>query len=431
MIHPAKDAIPCDLIVQNAKQLVTLRSSQPGPRRGVDMMELGIIPDGCVAVRSGRIVAVGHADILERTHLNGGGVEIDAAGKVVLPGFVDPHTHPVFVGSREDEFELRIKGSTYQEIAQKGGGIRSTVRRVREASKEELYESALPRLDRMLHSGTTTVEAKSGYGLSLDDEVKLLEVIQELNEHHPIDLVPTFLGAHEIPDEYRDRKEDYIKLVIEEMIPIVAERGLAEFCDIFCEEGVFDIDESRQILTAAREAGLKLKLHADELSPFGGAELAAEMMAVSADHLVAVSDGGIEALHRTGTIAVLLPGTTFSLGLKTYAPARSMIAKGVPVALATDMNPGSCRTESLPIIMTLACVMMRLTAAEAVTAATLNSAYAINRATSVGSIEIGKQADIVVWDIPTVQYLPYHFGVNLVEMVIKNGNIVVDKRQRP
>jgi imidazolonepropionase len=395
------------------------------------MEELGIIDDGCVAARSGRIVAVGKTeDILKRTFLMEGGVEIDASGKVVMPGFVDPHTHPVFVGSREDEFEMRIRGTTYQEIAQQGGGIRSTVRKVREASKEELLQSALPRLDRMMRYGTTTVEAKSGYGLSLQDEIKMLEVIRELNERHPIDLVPTFLGAHEIPDEYRDRKEDYVDLVIEEMIPVVSKRGLAEFCDIFCEEGVFDIAESRRILRAAGEAGLKVKLHADELSPCGGAELAAEMKAVSADHLVAVSDKGIEALHEKGVIAVLLPGTTFSLGLKTYAPARRMIAKGVPVALATDMNPGSCLTESMPIILTLACVMMRMTPAEAITAATINAACAIHREGSVGSLDVGKQADVVVWDMPTVRYLPYHFGVNLVETVIKDGKIAVDRNNR-
>jgi imidazolonepropionase len=421
----------CDLLLRNARQLITLRASEPGPRCGKQMEDLGIIEDGAVAVRGGRIESVGLTDhVLSEVELSPGCVEIDAAGKIVLPGFVDAHTHPVFVGSREDEFELRIKGATYQEIARRGGGIRSTVRKVREASKQELFEAALPRLDRMLEHGTTTIEAKSGYGLSTEDELKMLEVIRDLHESHPVDLVPTFLGAHEVPDEFRERKSEYIDLILHEMIPAVAERGLAEFCDIFCEEEVFDVEESRQILTAAREAGLKVKLHADELSPFGGAELAAEMKALSADHLVAVSEQGIEALKSQGVIGVLLPGTTFSLGLRQYAPARRMITTGVPVALATDMNPGSCRTESMAIIITLACVMMRMTPAEAIAAATLNGACAIEREGSIGSLDIGKKADIVIWDMPRYPYLPYHFGVNFVEMVIKDGKVVVDKRNK-
>ena len=394
------------------------------------MESLGVVEDGAVAAREGRIVAVGTTgDVASRVELREGSVEIDAAGKVVMPGFVDAHTHPVFVGSREDEFELRIKGATYLEIAQKGGGIRSTVRKVRRASKEELFRTAWPRLERMLEHGTTTVEAKSGYGLSTEDELTLLQVIRELNERHPIDLVPTFLGAHDIPDEYQDRKHEYVELVINEMIPAVAQRRLAEFCDVFCEEGVFDVDESRRILTAARQAGLKLKLHADELSPSGGAELAAEMKATSADHLVAMSEGAARALKKQGVIAVVLPGTTFSLGLRTYAPVRRMIEEGVPVALATDMNPGSCRTESMAIVTTLACVMMRMTPAEAITAATINAAWAVERGDDVGSLDVGKKADIVVWDIPRFTYLPYHFGVNLVETVIKNGRVVVNRRK--
>ena len=423
--------LDCDLLIRNAQQLVTLSSFRSGPRCGAVMEDLGIIEEGAVGVRGGNIVSVGETgEVLSRVKLSQGGVEVDATGRVVMPGFVDAHTHPVFIGSREDEFEQRIRGATYQEIARKGGGIRATVRKVREASKEELYETALPRLDRMLEYGTTTIEAKSGYGLSTEAELKLLEVLRDLNKTHPLDVVPTFLGAHEVPDEYRNKKSEYIELIIHNMIPAVAEGKLAEFCDIFCEEGVFDIEESRRILTAARGAGLKVKLHADELSPCGGAELAAEMRATSADHLVAVSERGIKALKAHQVLAVLLPGTTFSLGLREYAPAREMIGEGVPVALATDMNPGSCRTESMAIIMTLACVMMRMTPAEVITAATLNGAYAIERGDSVGSLDVGKKADIVLWDIPQYTYLPYHFGVNLVEMVIKDGKIVVDKRSK-
>ncbi|MFQ6092391.1 MAG: imidazolonepropionase [bacterium] len=426
------EKITCDLLVRNAHQLVTLRSSQPGPRCGDQMENLGILENGAVAVQAGWIVGVGETgEILPRIEFSEGSAEIDAAGKVVMPGFVDGHTHPVFVGAREEEFELRIRGATYQEIAQKGGGIRSTVRKVRQTSVEELFETAWLRLDRMLEHGTTTIEAKSGYGLNTADELKLLEVIRELDERHPLDLVPTFLGAHEIPDEYRQRKAEYVELLIREMIPAVAARGLAEFCDAFCEEGVFDVDESRRILSAAREADLKLKLHADELSPSGGAELAAELKATSADHLVAISDRGIKTLKEQDVIAVLLPGTTFSLGLKEYPPVRRMIGEGIPVALATDMNPGSCRTESMAIIITLACVMLRMTPAEAVSAATINSACAIDRGDSVGSLEVGKKADIVIWNIPNYKHLPYHFGVNLVEMVIKDGKIVVDRRKNP
>ncbi|UCE17936.1 MAG: imidazolonepropionase [Gemmatimonadota bacterium] len=421
----------CDLLVRNARQLITLRSSEPGPRCGRAMEDLGVVEDGAVAVRTGRIVAVGVTDdVLSEVALSPGCIEIDASGKIVLPGFVDAHTHPIFVGSRDDEFELRIKGATYQEIARRGGGIRATVRKVRQASKQELFEAALPRLDRMLEHGTTTIEAKSGYGLSTEDEIKMLEVVRDLQESHPVDLVPTFLGAHEVPDEYRGKKPEYIELILHEMIPAVAERELAEFCDVFCEEEVFDVEESKLILTAAREAGLEVKLHADELSPFGGAELAAELEALSADHLVAVSDQGIMALKSQGVIAVLLPGTTFSLGCRQYAPARRMITTEVPVALATDMNPGSCRTESMAIIITLACVMMRLTPAEAIAAATLNGACAVAREGAIGSLDIGKKGDIVIWDMPRYSYLPYHFGVNFVEMVIKDGKVVVDKRNK-
>ncbi len=280
------------------------------------------------------------------------------------------------------------------------------------------------RLDRMLSYGTTTIEAKSGYGLSLGDEIKMLEVIAELNRIHPIDLIPTFLGAHEIPEEYKNQREDYIKLIIEKMIPEVAKRKLAVFCDIFCEKGVFDIEQSREILTSAKKHGLKIKLHADQLSLLGGAKLAAELGAVSADHLEFIDDEGIRMMKKAGVIGVLLPGACFGLGMKEYPPARKMIDDGLPIALATDFNPGSSMTESMPIILSLACLMMKMTPAEAITASTINSTYAVDKANEVGSIEVGKKADLIIWNVQNYKEIPYHYGVNLVDDVIKNGNVI-------
>ncbi|MDZ7262393.1 MAG: imidazolonepropionase, partial [candidate division KSB1 bacterium] len=291
-------------------------------------------------------------------------------------------------------------------------------------SKEQLIEAALPRLNRFLEHGTTTIEAKSGYGLSVEDEIKSLEVIQELNAIHPMDLVPTFLGAHEVPDEFRSKKEDYIQLIIQEMIPQVVERGLAEFCDVFCEEGVFTIEEARHILSEAKEWGLKLKIHADQLTPGGGGYLAGELGAVSAEHLEYVTSEEIRLMAEKGVIPVLLPGAVFFLGMEKYAPAREMIKAGLPVALATDFNPGSCMTESMAIILTLACIKMKMTPAEVIVASTLNAARAIDRRDSLGSLEVGKKADLVIWDMPDYRHLPYHFGVNLAEIVIKNGMVV-------
>jgi imidazolonepropionase len=414
-----------DLIIRNANQLLTLRSPEKSPRGGEQMEDLGLVADGAVAIRDGLVLAAGSSAEVEAAFVPGSETEvIDARGKVVMPGFVDPHTHPVFAGSREGEFELRIKGASYQEIAASGGGIRASVRSLRQATEDELEKQAWPRLDRMLSLGTTTAEAKSGYGLSLTDEMKSLQVIARLNQSHPLDLVPTFLGAHEIPDEFRKDRGEYIRQIQEEMIPQVVQRGLAEFCDIFCEEGVFDLEESREILSAAQKAGLKLKLHAEELAASGGSLLAAELGAVSVDHLVFVSQEGIKALAHKGVIPVLLPGTTFSLGLEQYAPARRMIEAGLPVALATDLNPGSCMTESMPMIITLACLGMKMTPAEAIAAATLNAAYAVDRGDMLGSLETGKQADLVIWDMPNYKVLPYHFGVSLVDTVIKSGRVV-------
>jgi len=413
------------LLIRDARQLLTLRSDQKGPRTKERLEELGIIEDGAVAISDGKVIRVGKTqDVLKEVQVDGKTDVFDAGDKVVLPGFVDCHTHPVFAATREEEFDMRVRGKSYQDIATAGGGIKSSVENLRAKSRQELIDFALPYLDRLLSYGTTTIEAKSGYGLSLEDEIKMLEVIRELNDRHPIDLVPTFLGAHEVPSEYKDRKGEYVDLIINEMIPEVAKRKLAVFCDIFCEEGVFDIEESRRILTAAKKHGFKLKLHADQLSALGGSKLAAELGAISADHLEFVDDEGIRMMKEAGVIGVLLPGACFGLGMREYPPARKMIDGGLPVALATDFNPGSSFTESMPMIMSLACLMMRMTPAEAVTAATINSAYAVNRAGEIGGIEIGKKADLVIWNVRDYKEIPYHYGVNLIDQVIKNGRVV-------
>jgi imidazolonepropionase len=341
----------------------------------------------------------------------------------VLPGLIDSHTHLIFAGSREDEFALRLQGKTYQEIAAEGGGINATVRRVRQASTEDLKALARPRLQRMLQFGVTTIEVKSGYGLSLADEVKCLEAIAALNAEGPLELAPTFLGAHAVPPEYQDDRAGYIRLLCERMLPEIARNGLAEFCDVFCEKGVFSVAESEAILRRARELGLKLKVHADELSPLGGAELAARMGAVSADHLLCVTEAGIEALAKAGTVATLLPGTAFFLGVP-YAPARKLIERGVTVALATDCNPGTCPTENLPLIGAMACTQMKMRPHEVVTALTQTAALAVNRADRIGSLEVGKQADLVIFDVPDYRRLFYHFGVNHVWRVVKRGRVV-------
>ncbi len=416
-----------DLIIEDIDELVTVDAGCGDREEG----SLGLIRGAAVAVGGGEILEAGFTrSISDAYRLTPEGIRVSGRGRVGLPGFVDPHTHVVFAGSREHEFEMRICGSTYQEIAAKGGGIRSTVRAVRETSAEDLFQAGLRRLDRMLSLGTTTAEAKSGYGLSLDSEIKMLEVIGRLDRAHPVDLIPTFLGAHEVPEEYVHRKDEYIDLVIEEMIPAVAERSLAEFCDVFCEEGVYSREESRRILLAAVEKGLRPKIHADEFTNQKGAELAVEVGAVSADHLLAISVPGLNALRESRVIPVLLPGTSFSLGLDTYAPAREMLQWELQVALGTDLNPGSSMTESMPMIMTLACVMLRMTPAEAIVGATLNAARAVDRADTVGSLAPGKKADLVLLEIPSYRYLPYHYGVNLVDRVFKDGRLVVDGGKR-
>jgi imidazolonepropionase len=408
-----------DLLVVHA-ELATLRGS-PGPRRGSEQGEVGLVSGGTVAVVDGKIAAAGPTDAVLREYKAKRADTIDATGKLVTPGLVDPHTHLIFAGSREDEFERRCKGASYMEIAQAGGGILSTVDHVRQASKAELVRLARPRLRAMLAHGTTTAEVKSGYGLSTADEIKTLEAVRDLVKLEPIDLIPTFMGAHEIPREYANRRTEYVDLVIKEMIPAVAAKRLARFCDVFCEVGVFSIDQSRAVLEAGKKAGLAPKIHAEEFKAIGGAELAAEVGAVSADHLMMINDRGLRALKRGPTVAVLLPGTTYFLGSGTYAPARRFVEEGVPVALGTDFNPGSCMTFNLQTILSMACTQMKLTPAEALVAVTINAAHACGVGAFVGSLEPGKRADLVVWNAPNVQYLAYQFGANQAETVIKSG----------
>jgi len=341
-----------------------------------------------------------------------------------MPGFVDPHTHPIFVKTRENEFEIRILGKSYQEISQSGGGIRSSINDVRKASKAELVELGLKRITKMLEMGTTTIEAKSGYGLSVESEIKMLEAIQKIDKISEMDIIPTFLGAHEFPEEYKNNQEEYIRILIDEMLPEVKKRNLAEYCDIFCEKHVFNVEQSRRILSEAKKLGFKIRMHADELEPIGGAELAAEIGAVTADHLVAVLDNGIQKLKEADVIPILLPATTFSLGLKRYAPARKMTDSGLPIALATDFNPGSCHCDSMQTVISLACIEMGLLPSEAITASTINAAYSLELGDKIGSIEVGKQADILIMDMPSYKYLPYHLGSNCVEMLIKKGRVV-------
>lgn len=415
------------LLIRNIGQLVTM--SGPSPRIGPELRELSIVENGAVAVAGETIVAVGRGDEVERSvTLATDCIVIDADRAVVTPGFIDPHTHPVFAKTREMEFEMRILGKTYMEIAEAGGGIRSSVRDMRTTPREVIVERSRKRLDRILSHGVTTIEAKSGYGLSTESEIMTLEVIRELNESHALDLVPTFLGAHEVPDEYRGRTEEYIDLINHEMLPRVVDNSLAEFSDIFTEQGVFDIAQSRRVQRAAKDAGLGLKFHADELTPLGGAELAAEMGAVSADHLVYITDAGIKAMAKAGTAAVLLPGTTFALGHTQYAPARKMIDEGVVVSLSTDCNPGSSYTENLSLIVSIAALRMKMTAAESISAVTVNAAAAINRGKTLGQLLPGRQADIVVWEMEDYRELPYHYGVNPARVVVKRGKVAVNNR---
>jgi imidazolonepropionase len=409
------------LVVRNAAQLLASPVSRGSSVSGSALAHLPIVRDGALIIREGVVEWIGQTADLPP--LPPGTETIDATGHVVLPGFVDSHTHLIFAGSREHEFEQRLQGLSYQQIAERGGGINATVQRVRAATREDLKALARPRLRRLLEHGVTTVEVKSGYGLTVADEIKCLEAVAELNAEGPLELVPTFLGAHAVPPEYRKNRDGYLRLLLEDMLPEVARGRLAEFCDVFCETGVFSLDESRRILDRARDLGLRLKLHADELTPLGGAELAASLRATSADHLLCITQAGIDALAASGTVATLLPGTAFFLGMP-YAPARRLIERGVAVALASDCNPGTCPTENLPLVGAMACTQMRMLPAEAINALTLNAAAAIGRSERLGSLEPGKQADLVICDVSDYRHLFYHFGINHVRRVIKRGRVV-------
>jgi imidazolonepropionase len=420
-----------NLIIKNAAELVTCSGFKA--KKGKDMDALQIISDGAVVIKEGKIAAVGKTkDIVKQYAKPGADLSdfdmIDARDTAVLPGFVDSHTHFVFDGFRADEFSWRLRGDSYMEIMQRGGGIVNTVRATRKAAKEELIQSGIRRLDSMLSFGVTTAEGKSGYGLDRETEIKQLEVMAYLDQAHYVDVVPTFLGAHAVPEEYKGKTEAFIDFMANEVMAEVAERRLAEFCDIFCEKNVFSVDQSRRLLARAKDLGLQIKLHADEIVQMGGAELAAELGAVSADHLLQASDRGITDLAKAGVVATLLPATAFSLR-EPYAPGRKMIDRNCAVALATDFNPGSCFTESIPLVFALATLYMNISAEEAVSALTINAAAALNRADKIGSIDAGKNGDLIILEFPSYKYIPYHIGVSTVKKVIKKGNLVFDKEK--
>jgi imidazolonepropionase len=420
------------MVVHNASQLLTIASPY-GPKRGAAMRDLGIVPDGAVAIKDGQIVDVGPSrTLLDRycaTQL------VDAGRRVVMPGFVDPHTHLVWAGERADEFEMRLRGASYLEIMAAGGGINATVRQTRTASQQELVQATRPRLRRLLAHGSTTIEIKTGYGLTVEDEVKQLEAIWCLQDEFAGTLIPTFLGAHAVPQEYEHDPEAYVRLVVQEMLPAVAQRVSAEqrdvpFCDVFCEDGAFSLAQSRQVLTAAKQLGFPLKIHVDEFAPLGGTRLAVELGATSADHLVCTPDDEISLLAQSDTVAVALPATPFGLGDCDFTPARALIDQGAALALATDCNPGPAWCESMPLVIALACRYMRMTPAEAITAATINAAYAIGQGQHVGSLEPGKRADIILLEDHKLAFLGYRFGANPVRSVIVGGKVLIEHTGR-
>ncbi|MCS1391207.1 imidazolonepropionase [Lysinibacillus boronitolerans] len=414
------------ILIKNANEVITLQSSAQGPRTKEQMQEIAVIENGSVLIEEERIVAVGAYEQLKADfpEIIKKAETIDATGKIVMPGLVDCHTHLVHGGTREHEFNMRLNGSTYMEIMNSGGGIHATTKRTRETSFDELYEKTMQHLDVFLKHGITTVEAKSGYGLDWETEKKQLEVAKELQAAHHIDVISTFMGAHAVPRDYKGREDEFVDVVVQEMLPKVAELELAEFNDVFCEKGVFTPEQSRRILEAGKALGLTPKIHADEIEPYQGAELAAEVGAISAEHLLVASDEGIRKMAEAGTIAVLLPGTAFFLRAP-YARGRLMIDEGVPVAISTDFNPGSSPTMSLPFIMNLACMHMGMTLEEVLTATTINAAYALNRGEQVGSLEAHKKADVLILDVENYKQLQYFYGMNHTHTVIKNGQVVV------
>lgn len=412
------------IVIHNASEVVTCSGFKG--KAGELMQDLKVVKNASVVVEDGIITKLTEEPLDLESYEAKNFTIVDATGKCVLPGFVDSHTHLVFGGYREEEYNWRLGGVAYMDIMARGGGIINSVRATQEASKESLIEVGLKRLNSMAGFGVTTVEGKSGYGLDLDTEIKQLEVMKELSKRHSLDIITTFLGPHARPTAYKENPDGFIDFMIDEVLPIVDERGLAEFADIFCEKNIFSIEQSRRFLSAAKKRGFKIKIHADEIVQLGGAELAAELGAVSADHLLQASDEGIDAMKAAGVVATLLPCTAFSLK-ESYARARTMIDKGLVVALSTDFNPGSCFCESIPLLIALATNQMGMTIEETITALTINGAAALDRADQIGSIDIGKKADLVVHEFPSYKFLPYHIGVSTVEKVIKNGVMILDK----
>lgn len=411
-----------DILLYGIGQLITMDGND-GPVKGNAMGQLAVIEDGAVAIKDGKVVTVGHTRELKNLDAK---EKIDCKGKLGTPGLVEPHTHLVFGGSREHEMALKQQGVPYLDILKQGGGILSTVKSTREASEEELLEKARFHLDRMMTYGITAIEAKSGYGLDYETEMKQLRVANQLKEEHPMDIVSTFLGAHAIPQEYKGNPDAFLD-EMEAMLPEIKEKQLARFVDIFCETGVFSIEQSRKFLKKAKDIGFDLKIHADEIDPLGGAELAAEIGAISADHLVGTSDKGMQMLAQNSVIATLLPGTSYYLGKEKHARAREMIQAGAAVALSTDFNPGSSVTENLQLIMNLAALNLKMTPEEIWHAVTVNAAHAIGLQDQAGKIAIGRNADIVIWDAPNYHYVPYHYGVNHVNSVYKKGEKVYER----
>ena len=413
------------LLIVGASQLLTLRGR--GPRRGKALSNLGVINDGALLIRDGRIVAVGVRAKVEALPEAKTADNLFVGGRVILPGFVDSHTHLVHAASRAEEYELKIAGASYEEIARKGGGILNSVKKVRAATSEALKKRALAALREFAANGTTTLEAKSGYGLDVTSELKILNLHQELLREQPLEIVSTFLGAHVVPTEYRGTPggpQRYVSMLIHRLIPEVAERKLAEFCDVFCDRGAFSRAQSEQVLEAGERHGLAPRIHAEQLTRTGAAQLGMQLGAASCDHLEQVNHADIRALGKSRTVATLMPGCDFHLGLKRYAPARSLIDGGAIVSLATDYNPGTSPTLSMPMILSLACTQLRMTPAEAITAATINGAYALRRDKDIGSLEAGKRGDVAIFDVEDYREIPYYFGVNKCWMTIKDGEIV-------
>jgi len=411
-----------DLLITGCSELLTLRG--PVPRRGQGLRDLRIIRDGAIVVRGDRIAAIGTRRRLENSRAARRAERLDLGGRVVLPGFVDSHTHLIFPASRAAEYEQRIAGATYEQIAHAGGGIRSTVDNLRHASARSLQDRAASHLREFAAHGTTTLEAKSGYGLDWKSELKILTILSELHQEQPLDIAATFLGAHVVPKEFQRRPEAYVDLLARRWVPTVATAGLAEFCDVFCDRGAFTVDQSRRILSSGRACGLVPRIHAEQLTHTGAARLAIEMHAASADHLEKIDREDIHALALSNVACTMLPGCCFHLGLAHYAPARALIDAGAIIAIATDFNPGTSPTLSMPMILSLACTQMRMTPAEAIAAATINPAFSLRQHDRVGSLEVGKYADLAAFDVADHREIPYYFGVNLCSLTMKRGIII-------